>query len=453
MLRWLWNLRLLLVVALAMLPAVAAADLLSSTHFRLDPNVADTFGGNSGSSSFKLSDAGGETVVGAGSSQNYHLGQGYVRELPQSIELSVMPSGTYAYWPFDTGSGPTAYDVGAQSDDATLVGSPAWTTGMVGGAVQLNGTTQYVTTAKQVSSPSPFTIEFWFNSSSSSGGELMGFSDAATGAGAGPDRLVYLRDDGKLTFGVHPAGGFKTITSQASYNLGGWHHVAASLGASGLRLYVDGQIVGRDASTTTAGNYSGYWRLGYDNMAGWPTAPTSNFAAATLDEARVASRQLTDAEVTGDYTAGANALQNAFTLPHVTPGQSQTYSVDAVVRTDAGGYDLYVARPKPLTHTDGSTTIPDIAGTIASPIVWSEGTTKGLGFTLTSFYGADTNWGSSPNNKYAALPSAATVYHTRTGVTSGVVETTTLQYRADTAPEQKQGTYSTQVIYTATLKP
>ncbi len=51
----------------------------------------------------------------------------------------------------------------------------------------------------------------------------------------------------------------------------------------------------------------------------------------------------------------ANALHGAFTLPNVTPGQSQTYSADAVVRTDAAGYDLYIQAPTLLTQGRCST--------------------------------------------------------------------------------------------------
>jgi hypothetical protein len=229
--------------------------------------------------------------------------------------------------------------------------------------------------------------------------------------------------------------------------------VAASLGSGGLLLYVDGLKQGSDITTTTAGNYAGYWRLGYDNLATWPSAPTSNFLAATIDEARVYTRALSDAEIKNDYIAGANALNGAFTLPNITPGQSQTYSADAVVRTDAGGYDLYIQAPKPLTHTDTTTTIPNVSGTIASPGAWTEGVTKGIGFSLTAGTQLEGKWGTGPAYDYAGLPADATVYHSRTGLSGAVPELTTLQYRADTAPSQKQGLYSTTIIYTATIRP
>ena len=439
------------ILAAVLLPGLASASLLQSTHFHLDPNVANTFGGAGGSTSYKLTDSGGEAAVGAGSSQSYKLTQGYIAQLTHSIQLSVLPSGTYAYWPLDTGTGTRAYDVSPTNDAGTLVAAPAWVTGKIGNAVTLDGSSQYISTSTTQINPSTYTIELWFKTTTTSGGRLMGFGDAQTGASTNLDRQIYMTNAGTLVYGVNP-GTKKTVVSSSAYNDGAWHHAAATLGTSGMTLVVDGLRVGTDASTTTAGSYTGYWRMGYDNLTGWASAPTSNFFAGSIDEVRVYNRQLSDVEIKNDYTAGNSGLRFAHTLPDITPGTSQTYSADAIVQTDAGGYDLYIQSPSLLTHTDGTTTIPAIGGSINSPVAWTEGTTKGLGFTVTSGTSVEAKWGSGPYN-YAALPSIATVYHSRVGQNGGVPEKTTIQYRADTAPSQKQGTYSTTVIYTVTLKP
>ncbi|MBW4062255.1 LamG domain-containing protein [Candidatus Saccharibacteria bacterium] len=450
MLRW-WK-QLAIGFAVVLLPAAASADLLQSTHFRLNPDTADTFGGIGSSAHYGLTDAGGETAVGAGSSSSYKLGQGYVASLPQSIQLSVLPSGTYAYWPMDTGSGSQAYDVSLNNDQATLVNAPTWTTGIVGQGILLNGTSQYLYTSNAITAPTSYSLEFWFKTTTTSGGRLFGFGNNQTGASGTSDRGVYMTNSGNLSYGV-TNGTNKTVTTAAGYNDGSWHFVAATLGASGLLLYVDGVKQGSDTTTTTAGTYTGYWRFGYDSLSGWPGTVTSNYFAGTLDEARVVSRQLGNSEVANDYTAGANALRGAFTIPNITPGTSQTYNVDAVVRTDAGGYDLSIQKPQPFLHTDGTTVLPDISGTISSPIAWLEGTTKGLGFGVVSGTNVEGKWGTSPNFTYAAVPSSATIYHSRSGLSGATPETTTIQYRVDTSSSQKQGTYATQIIYTATLKP
>jgi hypothetical protein len=179
----------------------------------------------------------------------------------------------------------------------------------------------------------------------------------------------------------------------------------------------------------------------------------ANFLKGNIDEVRLYDRPLSDAEISGDYTAGQSGLEFAHTLPNLTPGTSTTYSADAVVRTDAGGYDLFIQQPGLLTHTDSTTTLPNIAATIASPAAWVEGTTKGLGFTVTNGAQIESKWGVGPGYNYAAAPASPTTFHSRTGLTGGVPEKTTIQYRADSNPNQKQGAYSTTIIYTATIKP
>ena len=437
--------------ALLALPAAVSANLLQSSHFRLDPNVANTFGGTGTSTSYKLTDSGGEAVVGAGSSASYRLTQGYIAQLAHSLQLSVMPSGTYAYWPLDTGNGAQAFDVSMTGDVGNLQSAPTWGAGKLGQALTFNGSSQYVATSTTQTNPTSFTQEMWFKTTTSSGGRLFGFGTAQTGVSGTLDRHVYMTNGGQLIFGVNN-GAQKTIATAGAYNDGVWHHVAATLGSAGMTLVVDGARAGTDGTVTTAANYTGYWRMAYDSLAGWPSAPTSSFFAGSLDEARVYTRQLTDAEIKGDYVAGQSGLQFAHTLPNVTPGSSSTYSSDAVVRTDAGGYNLFIQANQLLTHTDTTTTIPMMTGTVGTPTAWTEGTTKGLGFTVTAGTQVEAKWGTGPY-LFAGVPLTSTAFHSRTGLNGGIPELTTLLFRADTDSSQKQGSYSTNVTYTATIKP
>lgn len=448
---WIKRLRRLGLALALLLPAVASANLLLSPHFQLDPNVANTFGGAGASTSYKLTDSGGEAAVGSGSSTSYKLTQGYISQLAHSLQISVLPTSTYAYWPMDTGSGGLAYDVSTNADNGSLVAGPTWSVGKIGNALTFNGSTQYVSTANSITSPAAFTVELWFKTNTGSGGKLIGFGSSQTGGSATFDRNVYMTNAGNLVYGVNN-GTIKTVTSAGTYNNNVWHHLAATLGGSGLTLVVDGIRVGTDATTTSANSYSGYWRIGYDALsASWPSRPTSDFYAGSLDEVHVYTRQLSDAEASGDYSAGNSGIRFAQTLPNITPGTSQTYSSDVIIQTDAGGYDLFISTPQLLTHTDTVTTIPAISSTIASPAGWTEGTTKGLGFTVSLATQLEAKW--SAGTAFAAIPALATAYHSRIGLNGGVPEKTSVQFRADTTPSQKQGAYSTTVIYTVTLKP
>jgi hypothetical protein len=141
---------------------------------------------------------------------------------------------------------------------------------------------------------------------------------------------------------------------------------------------------------------------------------------------------------------------NTKDLGTITPGSPNTATTTATVTTDAaGGYKLLISQNHSLTHTvDGVTTIADYAGTIASPTAWS-GT--GLGFTVTSGSGVEAKWGTAPNNNYAGIPTTSTVFHDKTGYTSGGDDTVT-EYKADVPGTQKSGTYTNTVTYTAISK-
>ena len=132
---------------------------------------------------------------------------------------------------------------------------------------------------------------------------LIGLGDAKMGASTTTDRHLYLDNAGHVLFGVSPGGTKKTITTTTTYNDGSWHLADATLSAAGMTLYLDGHLAASDSTTTTANNFSGYWRVGYDTLSGWTGAPTSNFFAGSLADAAVYTTALTASQIAGHFTA------------------------------------------------------------------------------------------------------------------------------------------------------
>jgi hypothetical protein len=444
--------RTVLTVALLALPLTATAAPLTTTHYRLDPNVGSAFGGSGSSAHYGLVDAGGEAAMGFGSSPSYKLGSGYVAELEQSLQLAVLPNGVTTYYSLDTGLGAQAYDSSAGANNGIIHGTPSWSTGQINSGLTFDGSTSYISTSSSSSNPSAFSLELWFKTNTAAGGRLIGFGDAATGASTSRDRQVYMTNAGRLVFGVNP-GTQQTVTSSSSYNNNAWHHLAATLGSGGLQLYVDGSPVAGNGAVTTAGNYTGYWRLGYDDLAGWPSAPTSNYFAGRLDEVKIYNHALTPIEVQNEYNAGLGGIVSAQTIPQITAGTSRTALTDAIVRTDGPGFNLAVSQDHNLRHTDAVTEISPVGGSIASPLGWTEGTTTGLGFTVASGSQVGGKWGTSPNYDYAAIPTGDTTFHSHTGYLGGNSDTTTLQLRLDVPTSQKSGKYANTITISATVIP
>ncbi|MEO6098391.1 MAG: DUF2341 domain-containing protein [Fibrobacteria bacterium] len=175
-------------------------------------------------------------------------------------------------------------DATASANNGTTQATPTRAGTVIDTGLTFNGSTQYVSTATSYINPSTFTISAWFKTSTTTGGLIMGFGSSATGASGSYDRSIYMTNAGKLYFGVNP-GAQAICSTSTTYKDDLWHHAVARLSSNGMRLYVDGAAAMSKAGTTSAQSYTGYWRLGYDNLAFWTSVPTSYFLSGSIDEA------------------------------------------------------------------------------------------------------------------------------------------------------------------------
>ncbi len=165
-------------------------------------------------------------------------------------------------------------------------------------ATYYNGKWDTGSTSNSFDNPNVFTISLWMKTNTNSGGMIFGFGDNQQGASSQCDRMIYMDDDGKLYFGLLD-GTAKTVSTTESYNDNNWHLLTASLSAGGMKLYVDGQLKAGDANVTNGANYTGWWKIAYDEIdPAFPNIPTSMYFRGVLDEIRIYERALLPEEVT-----------------------------------------------------------------------------------------------------------------------------------------------------------
>jgi fibronectin type 3 domain-containing protein len=165
-----------------------------------------------------------------------------------------------------------------------------------------------VSTGTSLAAPNRFSAEVWFNTTTNDGGKLFGYESSLTGSSSSRDRSLYMRDNGRLSFGTNINGSISTIDTSAAYNDGQWHHAVAVLDNAGSRLYVDGDLVAT-SNNSGAQSFSGYWRIGGGSLSGWPNRPKSDYFAGRLDEFAVYDATLTPAQITANYAVGSNDTQ------------------------------------------------------------------------------------------------------------------------------------------------
>ena len=148
------------------------------------------------------------------------------------------------------------------------------------------------------SGPDTFTVQCWFRTGSTTGGALLGFAASPTGMSAeNADRMVYVDSGGRLSYVVRPGGVKQTLRTDSSYQDGQWHHVAASLGPAGMKLYVDGVLRKSNASPQSGMVFNGYWRWGGASLSSVDNRPASDYFTGTIDEVTMFTRQLSDQEI------------------------------------------------------------------------------------------------------------------------------------------------------------
>lgn len=153
------------------------------------------------------------------------------------------------------------------------------------GSLHLDDANAWMNTTKPYTNLQAFTLSFWFRTRTAVGGRLGGMGSSRYGESRFQDREVWMDDSGKVYFGMDsslgdsPSPGLPSILgSDKGLNDGEWHHVAALLSPSeGQALYVDGIKVASNPQARKAGNYTGYWRIGYDLSSMVPAQASRNW--------------------------------------------------------------------------------------------------------------------------------------------------------------------------------
>jgi hypothetical protein len=217
----------------------------------------------------------------------------------------VDSSGPAVYWPLADSSGSTVSadlsgnrDTGAFSSSGITFQTPSPVEGSSGKGVTLNG--GQIISMQPQATPSTYSEELWFKTTSRGGGVLTRFGDSPTGADANNDRILYMTSTGQLFFGTW-TGVKNIVTSSRSYNDGNWHFAVITQGSDGMHMYIDGAQVA-SSSVTDARSYTGYWQLGGTVSPGWPNHPSGAFSGSISDAAMYRS-ELTPGQIQAQYAS------------------------------------------------------------------------------------------------------------------------------------------------------
>ena len=215
-----------------------------------------------------------------------------------SFTTEVAGTSLVAHWKMDETTGTTLNDETANMNVATTISNPIFAAGILGNALQLNGSTQYATAPNSVSVniTDGITLAAWIKPTGATATTQNIIKKSVTSGTLINGYELGLTSTRKVFFQINQNTKGKTyrIESTSIYPLSGtaWMHVAATFDGFVLKLYINGVQEGGNISGPLGGIASNTLAVGIGAM------PTGKyFFRGLLDDARIYNEALTPSEI------------------------------------------------------------------------------------------------------------------------------------------------------------
>jgi alpha-galactosidase len=206
-----------------------------------------------------------------------------------------------AWYRFDETAGTTAADSSGSGHDAQLRGGASWTSGTIGGAVDLDGVDGHVVLPPGViTGATAYSVAAWVRL------DALSFWSRIFDFGTSTNANMFLTPrsgGGTLRFAITAAGsGGEQRIDAPMPQAGVWTHVAVTYGDNTGILYVNGQEVGRNGAMTVRPlDFGASVDRNYIGRSQYPADP---YLDGAVDDFRVYGRTLSAAEVAELAQAG-----------------------------------------------------------------------------------------------------------------------------------------------------
>ena len=239
----------------------------------------------------------------------YALGQSdkVNSSVSQSQGTGRLDSSLAGYWPLDNGSGTSATDASTNGNTGTLTnfGGSFWTTGQVSGALDFDGTDDYIavadTDAGDVGDSEDFSLSIWFyRDTATTWDTLINKRTSLSAADAGYSLILSDSLD-TVVFEVSDGVDEYVLYSGTTFTTPGWHHAVITWDQdteSNIQIYVDGIVdsTSRGGTLANIGSLANALSL-YIGSQG----AASHHFDGKLDEARMYDRALSAEDVRSLY--------------------------------------------------------------------------------------------------------------------------------------------------------
>lgn len=220
--------------------------------------------------------------------ETHSVGSATLSNTVEIVERDVM-AGLVGHWKLNEGSGSTARDASGNGNDGTLTSS-TWTTGVLGGAIDFDGSSSYVSIPNDATLQltSAMSVTAWIKGDAWGSG--VSVNAIARKGEDNPNNYQLAIADGQVSFYLDDNDG-NGHRGNTVLSTGRWYHVAATWDGTTVRIYVNG-ILDKSPPDTDSGAIGTDARPLY--IGGRASA---DYFDGSIDDVRLYDRALNAAEV------------------------------------------------------------------------------------------------------------------------------------------------------------
>jgi chitodextrinase len=231
-----------------------------------------------------LNELAGDSIAGV-------YGGGTPTPTPTATPTPTPAEGPMAQYAFENNTN----DTSGNGNNGTAVGSPTYSAGKIGQAINLNGSSQSVDIGSRPSlnMGANVTVAVWVWTNTTHLGTIVRHGDINTSPyvdyGLVKDNGV-ISGAGKLCFQIGTTAGIRNLCSTAAVSDNAWHHVAGTWNGATMQLYIDGALNTSMAESGTPANVNDTTTIGRNQSFG-------EYFNGKLDDLRIYNRALTGSEI------------------------------------------------------------------------------------------------------------------------------------------------------------
>ncbi|NQU82538.1 MAG: prepilin-type N-terminal cleavage/methylation domain-containing protein [Parcubacteria group bacterium] len=221
-------------------------------------------------------------------------GWGFSDSLRGALQMSMIGA-----WSFDDGSGTVARDGWTDQNDGTLKNGPTWTEGIVNGALNFDGSNDYVNIPNDsILNPDYITIEAWVYPIA-----YQYYANVVNKRYPAQYILRFYYYTGRIQGYVHAGGAWRVCTTPAGkteVQLNKWTHLAFSYNGTKGTVYINSKV-------GCSFNYTGKIASGSSSVrigSYYTGATRSERFRGKIDEVRIYNEALPSALIQQHYADG-----------------------------------------------------------------------------------------------------------------------------------------------------